>query len=63
MPSPILFTIVSTNKICKLKMIKGFCGKYFLFLLLQTAMPGMKRDCGGAAAIIGAFYAAVKQVI
>lgn len=22
-------------------------------------MPGMKRDCGGAAAILGAFYAAV----
>ncbi|XP_014661984.1 PREDICTED: probable aminopeptidase NPEPL1 [Priapulus caudatus] len=27
----------------------------------KTAMPGMKRDCGGAAAILGAFYAAVKQ--
>ncbi|KAH8383768.1 hypothetical protein KR009_010407 [Drosophila setifemur] len=26
----------------------------------KTAMPGMKRDCGGAAAILGAFYAAVK---
>ena len=25
-------------------------------------MPGMKRDCGGAAAILGAFSAAVKQV-
>lgn len=25
-------------------------------------MPGMKRDCGGAAAVMGAFYAAVKQV-
>lgn len=25
-------------------------------------MPGMKRDCGGAAAILGAFKAAVKQV-
>ena len=24
-------------------------------------MPGMKRDCGGAAGILGAFYAAVKQ--
>lgn len=23
-------------------------------------MPGMKRDCGGAAGILGAFYAAVK---
>lgn len=23
-------------------------------------MPGMKRDCGGAAAILGAFYSAVK---
>ena len=23
-------------------------------------MSGMKRDCGGAAAILGAFYAAVK---
>ncbi|XP_036323423.1 probable aminopeptidase NPEPL1 isoform X1 [Rhagoletis pomonella] len=26
----------------------------------KTVMPGMKRDCGGAAAILGAFYAAVK---
>ncbi|CAO1440822.1 unnamed protein product, partial [Diamesa hyperborea] len=26
----------------------------------KTCMPGMKRDCGGAAAILGAFYAAVK---
>ena len=25
-------------------------------------MPGMKRDCGGAAAVLGAFYGAVKQV-
>lgn len=27
----------------------------------KTAMPGMKRDCGGAAAILGAFKATVKQ--
>merc|ERR1712165_102777 len=27
----------------------------------KTQMPGMKRDCGGAAGILGAFYAAVKQ--
>lgn len=26
----------------------------------KTAMPGMKRDCGGAAAILGAFFAAVR---
>lgn len=26
-------------------------------------MPGMKRDCGGAAAILGAFKATVKQVL
>lgn len=26
----------------------------------KTAMPGMKRDCGGAAAILGAFSAIVK---
>ena len=25
-------------------------------------MPGMKRDCGGAAGILGAFWAAVKAV-
>lgn len=25
----------------------------------QTTMPGMKRDCGGAAGILGAFYVAV----
>ncbi|XP_017780863.1 PREDICTED: probable aminopeptidase NPEPL1 [Nicrophorus vespilloides] len=27
----------------------------------KTSMPGMKRDCGGAAGILGAFYAAVKS--
>ncbi|XP_048385790.1 probable aminopeptidase NPEPL1 isoform X1 [Stegostoma tigrinum] len=27
----------------------------------KTYMPGMKRDCGGAAAVLGAFRAAVKQ--
>ncbi|XP_077982867.1 putative aminopeptidase NPEPL1 [Glandiceps talaboti] len=27
----------------------------------KTSMPGMKRDCGGAAAILGAYIAAVKQ--
>ncbi|XP_050077513.1 probable aminopeptidase NPEPL1 [Anopheles maculipalpis] len=27
----------------------------------KTAMPGMKRDCGGAAAILGGFYTAVKS--
>lgn len=27
----------------------------------KTTMPGMKRDCGGAAAILGAFKAAVNQ--
>lgn len=26
----------------------------------KTSMPGMKRDCGGAAAILGAFQAIVK---
>ncbi|KAL4655753.1 putative aminopeptidase NPEPL1 isoform X1 [Arapaima gigas] len=26
-----------------------------------TTMPGMKRDCGGAAAILGAFKATIKQ--
>ena len=25
-------------------------------------MPGMKRDCGGAAAVLGAFYVAIRQV-
>uniref|UniRef100_A0AAZ3NMK2 Cytosol aminopeptidase domain-containing protein n=1 Tax=Oncorhynchus tshawytscha TaxID=74940 RepID=A0AAZ3NMK2_ONCTS len=30
-------------------------------LCLSTNMPGMKRDCGGAAAILGAFKATVKQ--
>lgn len=29
--------------------------------LLKTAMPGMKRDCGGAAGVLGAFYAAVRS--
>lgn len=27
----------------------------------KTAMPGMKRDCGGAAAVLGGFYATVKS--
>uniref|UniRef100_A0A3Q2SZS1 Aminopeptidase like 1 n=1 Tax=Fundulus heteroclitus TaxID=8078 RepID=A0A3Q2SZS1_FUNHE len=27
----------------------------------STTMPGMKRDCGGAAAILGAFKATIKQ--
>jgi len=27
----------------------------------KTAMPGMKRDCGGAAAVLGAFSVAVKN--
>ncbi|KAG7232727.1 hypothetical protein INR49_008182 [Caranx melampygus] len=27
----------------------------------KTTMPGMKRDCGGAAAILGAFRATIKQ--
>ncbi|XP_063218384.1 probable aminopeptidase NPEPL1 [Bacillus rossius redtenbacheri] len=26
----------------------------------KTTMPGMKRDCGGAAGVLGAFYLAVK---
>eukprot|EP00064_Thunnus_orientalis_P004099 superscaffoldBa00000361_g4110 len=29
--------------------------------LFSTTMPGMKRDCGGAAAILGAFKATIKQ--
>ena len=33
-----------------------------LFSFWQTSMLGMKRDCGGAAGILGAFRAAVKQV-
>ena len=36
--------------------------KFILSLLLKTGLPGMKRDCGGAAAVLGAFYAAVKLV-
>ncbi|XP_029849083.2 probable aminopeptidase NPEPL1 isoform X2 [Ixodes scapularis] len=31
-----------------------------LCIKTKTAMCGMKRDCGGAAGILGAFYAAVK---
>merc|ERR1719319_708970 len=30
-------------------------------LSIKTAMPGMKRDCGGAAAILGAFNTAVEM--
>jgi len=32
-----------------------------LSIKTKTGMPGMKRDCGGAAGILGAFYLAVKQ--
>lgn len=32
-----------------------------LSIKAKTSMPGMKRDCGGAAAILGAFSAAVKS--
>lgn len=32
-----------------------------LSIKAKTAMPGMKHDCGGAAAILGAFYAAVRR--
>ncbi|XP_021916677.1 probable aminopeptidase NPEPL1 [Zootermopsis nevadensis] len=32
-----------------------------LSIKAKTAMPGMKRDCGGAAAVLGAFYTAVRQ--
>ena len=28
----------------------------------QDNMPGMKRDCGGAAAVLGAFRSAVELV-
>jgi len=31
-----------------------------LSIKTKTCMPGMKRDCGGAAAILGAFHVAVK---
>jgi len=32
-----------------------------LCIKAKTAMVNMKRDCGGAAGILGAFYAAIKQ--
>ncbi|XP_018011329.1 probable aminopeptidase NPEPL1 [Hyalella azteca] len=32
-----------------------------LSMKTKTTMPGMKRDCGGAAGILGAFYVAVKS--
>ncbi|GIY57133.1 probable aminopeptidase NPEPL1 [Caerostris darwini] len=32
-----------------------------LFIKSRSSMPGMKRDCGGAAGILGAFYVAVKM--
>ena len=32
-----------------------------LSIKTKTGMPGMKRDCGGAAGILGAFYVAVKN--
>lgn len=32
-----------------------------LCIKAKTSMVGMKRDCGGAAGVLGAFYVAVKQ--
>merc|ERR1719225_470499 len=32
-----------------------------LSIKTKTGMPGMKRDCGGAAGVLGAFYVAVKN--
>ncbi|XP_046668613.1 probable aminopeptidase NPEPL1 isoform X1 [Homalodisca vitripennis] len=32
-----------------------------LSIKTKTTMPGMKRDCGGAAGILGAFYSIVRQ--
>ncbi|XP_021110827.1 probable aminopeptidase NPEPL1 isoform X3 [Heterocephalus glaber] len=37
------------------------CNEMNTDIFLETTMPGMKRDCGGAAAILGAFRAAIKQ--
>jgi len=31
-------------------------------VILQAGMCGMKRDCGGAAGMLGSFYLAVKMV-
>lgn len=45
----------------------AWCGKGIVYdtgglsIKGKTTMPGMKRDCGGAAAILGAFRAAVKR--
>jgi probable aminopeptidase NPEPL1 len=44
----------------------AWCGKGIVYdtgglsIKGKTNMPGMKRDCGGAAAILGAFYTAVR---
>lgn len=32
-----------------------------ILMSFQTGMCSMKRDCGGAAAILNAFYLAVRQ--
>ena len=37
-------------------------GQCVLLFASQLFMVGMKRDCGGAAGILGAFYTAVKLV-
>ncbi|XP_069846153.1 probable aminopeptidase NPEPL1 isoform X3 [Dipodomys merriami] len=37
------------------------CNEMNTDIFLETTMAGMKRDCGGAAAILGAFRAAIKQ--
>lgn len=45
----------------------AWCGKGIVYdtgglsIKGKTTMPGMKRDCGGAAAILGAFRATVKR--
>lgn len=37
-------------------------GGLYETIVFQTSMCGMKRDCGGAAGVLGAFYVAVKLV-
>jgi len=44
----------------------AWCGKGIMYdtggfsIKTKTGMPGMKRDCGGAAGILGAFHSAVE---
>ena len=56
--SPLVFQNLNVDSI---ELMNDDFGSLYPHLQGKTAMPGMKRDCVGAAGILGGFYAAVRQ--